>query len=100
MVFDATFSNISAISISSVIQWQSVLMMEETEVPGGNYPLHCTDKLYHIMLYQVHIPISVGGYKTLTAWVVVMQFIMRSRPRGPLYSIVKTIEPTYINVYL
>jgi hypothetical protein len=31
MVFNATFNNISAIS------WQSVLMVEETEVPGENH---------------------------------------------------------------
>jgi hypothetical protein len=31
MVFNATFNNISAIS------WQSVLLMEETGVPGKNH---------------------------------------------------------------
>jgi hypothetical protein len=31
MVFNATFNNISAIS------WQSVLLVEETGVPGKNY---------------------------------------------------------------
>jgi hypothetical protein len=31
MVFNATFNNISAIS------WWSVLLMEETEVPGENH---------------------------------------------------------------
>jgi len=31
MVFNATFNNISAIS------WGSVLMVEETEVPGENH---------------------------------------------------------------
>ena len=31
MVFNATFNNISAIS------WQSVLLMEETGVPGENH---------------------------------------------------------------
>jgi hypothetical protein len=39
MVFNATFNNIS------VILWRSVLLLEETGVPGKN-----TDKLYHIML--------------------------------------------------
>jgi hypothetical protein len=33
MVFNATFNNIS------VISWQSVLLMEETEVPGENHRL-------------------------------------------------------------
>jgi hypothetical protein len=36
MVFNATFNNISAIS------WQSVLLVEETGVPGEN---HCAESL-------------------------------------------------------
>ena len=40
MVFNATLSNISAIS------WLSVLLMEETGVPGEN---HRPEKLDHIM---------------------------------------------------
>jgi len=31
MVFNVTFNSVSAIS------WMSVLLMEETEVPGGNH---------------------------------------------------------------
>jgi hypothetical protein len=38
-VFYATFNNIS------VILWRSVLLVEDTGVPG------VTDRLYHIMLY-------------------------------------------------
>jgi hypothetical protein len=41
IVFNAIFNNIS------VISWQSVLLVEETEYP------QVADKLYHIMLYQV-----------------------------------------------
>jgi hypothetical protein len=45
LVLNATFNNISAIS------WQSVLLVEETEVPGETTSLSQTaDKLYHIML--------------------------------------------------
>jgi len=41
-VFNATFSNISAIS------WQPVLVVEEAGVPGENG--QATDKLYHLRL--------------------------------------------------
>jgi hypothetical protein len=48
MVFNATFNNISA------IPWQSVLLVEETGVPGENIDLsQVTDKFYHIVLYRV-----------------------------------------------
>ena len=46
MVLDATFNNISATS------WQSVLLVEETIVPGKTIDLsQVIDKLYHIILY-------------------------------------------------
>ena len=58
MVFNATFNNISA------ILWQSVLLVEETGVPGENIrpAARVRHWLYHIMLHRVHI--TMNGAQT------------------------------------
>ena len=81
MVLNVTFNNISVISAMS---WLSVLLVEETAVPGENH----RPVAYHIMLYRVHLAWVGFDLKTLVVedtdyTCSLNKTTKRSRPRRP-----------------
>jgi hypothetical protein len=65
LVLNATFNNIS------VISWRSVLLVEETGVPGENHRPAASNQFYYIMFYTSTWARFELTLFTLTDWVFV-----------------------------
>ena len=90
-MFNASFNNIS------VISWQSVLLVEETGVPGENH-WHVAShwQTYHIMLHRVHL--AWAGFE-LTPFVVIATNCIYSY-KSNYHMITTTTDPKMTGVII
>ena len=93
MLFNTTFNNIS------VISWRSVLLVEETAVPGEKHRTvasHCQTLSHNVMLYREHLAMNGVWTHNLSglSQVVVNPTTIRSRP-PLLHLMVIALSSTY-----
>jgi len=88
MVFNATFNNISAIS------WLSVLLVEETGVPGENNSLVTShwQTFHNVVSYTPH------HERVVIAQVVVNPITIRSRPQNSYRCVYLTVHVLLLEI--